>query len=347
MNWENLQNKMQQDASQQEVDLDVDIDDIWASIEPEVDLINQKKRKKRFFFFWFIGLGLVLVVGNYCLMGNKNLTDSTLLDFEKIEKTATKEKKMQHPTNVDDQIEPIANISVNDAAPTTPIKAQNKINSSKEDEKINSQNKTVSIDSFIANIGINDTASIIPIKAQNKITPSKEDKKINSQNKTASVDPFIANIGVNNTAPITPIKAQNKINPSKEAEKINIQNKTASLDPLNGEKIVPRKITPSSQQVYSINNSAHSSLGFSKNQMDRVEFNPQVNERIVEKELIDILNRLPTLTSNLLTSEAELFPFINSLPYLPALNDAQHKTPTFTFSLGLMTQKTMLQIPCY
>jgi len=41
--------------------LPVDVDALWAAIEPEVDQINtERKKKRRFFFFWMIGLGLVL-----------------------------------------------------------------------------------------------------------------------------------------------------------------------------------------------------------------------------------------------------------------------------------------------
>ena len=78
MSWDNLKNRLQEDSSQKEVKLD--IDDIWAAIEPEVDVINQERRKKRFFFYWLVGLALVVTTGSLYFVFNKNTKEQITQD---------------------------------------------------------------------------------------------------------------------------------------------------------------------------------------------------------------------------------------------------------------------------
>ena len=89
MNWDRLKNRIQQDASKKEVN--VDIDEIWAAIEPEVDVINNEKRKKRFFFFWILGLGLAITIGSFYYFFSGDSSNQDLVKFEKIEKTTSEE----------------------------------------------------------------------------------------------------------------------------------------------------------------------------------------------------------------------------------------------------------------
>ena len=93
MNWDRLKNRIQQDASKKEVK--VDVDEIWAAIEPAVDDINNERRKKRFFFFWLVGLGFVLALSSIYFINNKNTSDAKLVNFEKMEKT-TSEHDHEH-----------------------------------------------------------------------------------------------------------------------------------------------------------------------------------------------------------------------------------------------------------
>ncbi|MGK0366682.1 MAG: hypothetical protein ACI85O_003757 [Saprospiraceae bacterium] len=69
---------------------DVNIDEIWAVIEPQVDLINaEKKRKKRFLFFFLLGAILLASSGLYLWQSDNddvetNDTNHTIIDNTKI-----------------------------------------------------------------------------------------------------------------------------------------------------------------------------------------------------------------------------------------------------------------------
>ena len=59
MKWEQFKNRLKKDAHQQE--FDVNADEIWNAIEPQVDNLNEKGSRKRRFIIWFFFAGILAV----------------------------------------------------------------------------------------------------------------------------------------------------------------------------------------------------------------------------------------------------------------------------------------------
>ncbi|MFK8006507.1 MAG: hypothetical protein AB8H03_09055 [Saprospiraceae bacterium] len=69
MNWDKFNNRLRNDAEEQ--NNDIDIDSIWSAIEPQVDEINtEKKKKRRAIFFWW-GTGILLLSVGLWFLGNQ------------------------------------------------------------------------------------------------------------------------------------------------------------------------------------------------------------------------------------------------------------------------------------
>jgi len=70
MTWRKFRNKIKNDMLTHQSP--VDIDAIWANIEPEVDRINEEKKKKRrfLFFWWFLGLTIIGFLAGFLISRN-------------------------------------------------------------------------------------------------------------------------------------------------------------------------------------------------------------------------------------------------------------------------------------
>lgn len=86
MNWEKFTNRFRKDARRQEDE--VDMDALWAALEPEVDELNRKGKKRRPFFFWLLFGGVLALGAGWLLLGNDGQdSDTSVLAKEEIQAT--------------------------------------------------------------------------------------------------------------------------------------------------------------------------------------------------------------------------------------------------------------------
>ena len=152
---------------------DVNIDEIWAAIEPQVDLINaEKKRKKRFFIFFLLGAMLLASGGLYMWQNGANKVEVSTTNNTGIKNTnkvelnsvetlipETQEASLKELTkniqNTANQIIRSAKTEIQDEV------AQSKTDSAIETKSVNNSNKnTVQKVETLRTLVLNNTSKV-------------------------------------------------------------------------------------------------------------------------------------------------------------------------------------------
>lgn len=117
MKWEYLENKIKTALyGHKSV---VDVDELWAAIESEVDAINRKKKRRGFIWFWVLGTLIAGAgIGYYFFQKNSHILPEKLqieeyVKQENIENKNEDKKIASLPENKDASIEKLANELVN------------------------------------------------------------------------------------------------------------------------------------------------------------------------------------------------------------------------------------------
>jgi len=137
---------------------EVNVDEIWAAIEPQVDLINaEKKRKKRFLIFFLFGAALLASSALYLWQyGNEGIVENIEIESHngianKKEETTLQEKEKQSTQksqNIDNQSLENKNLNTNDELINTNIKdkVNANTNSKNPSESAINSNKQAALD---------------------------------------------------------------------------------------------------------------------------------------------------------------------------------------------------------
>ena len=320
MNWDNLQNRMQRDASQKEVK--VDIDEIWAAIEPEVDAINQERRKKKFPFFWMFGLlGLMLTMGGvFYLFNNNTLSDDKLVDFEKMERHTDEHSHSHEHTHT--VIEESSKQEGNSE------KGANERALNKTGFEKNEVPKEVNSSASTGNQLSVEESILRELERLENPTFGLTEKNVTEKtlHSANEINGFLTKNEIDKVGQVIGSTDNNKITKDK----------------------LPWKISQSDQEVQPTNELDNSDLILSNVSTSISNSGVQLNEKIIGKELLAI-SKLSMLTMNLPTVGKDLLPAGEISNYYTALtreeieeilsnedDDQQYGQPKFTFSLGLM-----------
>lgn len=145
MTWRRFRNKIEKDMRTHQSP--VDIDAIWANIEPDVDRINEEKKKKRrfIFFWWLLGITIVGFLAGLLLTKNSNelITKSSSTTETTVEKTTTPTTNTTEQSTTNNALTTDVNTLTENKTPTTANTAiTNQNNTSNTINK--SQNTTTS-----------------------------------------------------------------------------------------------------------------------------------------------------------------------------------------------------------
>lgn len=107
MTWRRFRNKIEKDMREHQSP--VDIDAIWANIEPDVDRINEEKKKKRrfIFFWWLLGIALVGFLAGLLLTmdNNRPITTSSSSTEASVVETNTQSNKTTDQTTTNNTLQ--------------------------------------------------------------------------------------------------------------------------------------------------------------------------------------------------------------------------------------------------
>jgi hypothetical protein len=192
---------------------EVNIDEIWAAIEPQVDIINAEKKRRKGFAFFFL-FGAILLVGGGLYLWQNGLpieNSNTVIEAEmrKLEtaKEEAAERLMEEEADVNSQNQASDNQTINNSKATiTKEKPQEKIAVSSPTQSTFHSQKNTKKKTTSSSFANSNKIATTPLKNET-LSPQINTNKEASNKKTAS-----AKVATNSEN--SPLKVRTAITPS-------------------------------------------------------------------------------------------------------------------------------------
>ncbi|MFK7807891.1 MAG: hypothetical protein AB8F74_08855, partial [Saprospiraceae bacterium] len=304
MKWDGFKNRLKKESHEQKQD--VDIDAIWAAIEPEVDAINEKDKDRKEFVFWlFFGGILALTTGLFFYVMNGEIEGEIVaaenIEIEIIEK---ENKKIENSTN---------NSFRNTTEQNLTKDEEDLIE--KTDAKVNSFNSDEIVDSDLNNNSINLPSSISENKNLiNSIKGIEEGRR--RENKTIIKSGVVSSSNK---------KENNKITSINNIEVKNDEIRNFSAFNVSLKKEESKLATLSEQEITNSSDGVTQAGSINSTEKEKTQISAALANSILNSRLRKL--DLPTLTQAIKVSNYFILPTLEELSSPIASKDPKDKDP--------------------